>query len=356
MADINEQSQWEDTVYQLETTDPVVGGPDGISNTQAKQLANRTAWLKSQVEQLLSELNAIGIDDVSGLPAALNGKAASAHNHNASEITRGTLSLSRLSTASRYTDASPSKLALASAVRSLYDWVVSQLTTKAEADALTRHLGNAHAHGEYAPLSTYNRSQQAQDGRLTTLEGTTEKRHVQTITIAGSTNYLYPVFWQFPDNRFGVGKLEISRHYGWNQGVLPNDYDQPYRVASLLLQLEGNDAPWGGDAEYMKVLKYFRQYHKTASHLRYMGYARREKINATGVALYGAANTNYTHSGIYLRGGGLRYRFSSNWPLNLIRLADENSATARAVLTEQYNTRWYVQRIPFTALEEPTED
>ncbi|AXL49180.1 hypothetical protein DSC91_000897 [Paraburkholderia caffeinilytica] len=50
MANLVETSQWEEGVYQLETSDPVVGGPDGIDNRQAKQLANRTAYLKAQQE------------------------------------------------------------------------------------------------------------------------------------------------------------------------------------------------------------------------------------------------------------------------------------------------------------------
>jgi hypothetical protein len=45
MANVTETSTWETGVYQLETTDPVEGGALGISNTQAKQLGNRTKWL-----------------------------------------------------------------------------------------------------------------------------------------------------------------------------------------------------------------------------------------------------------------------------------------------------------------------
>ncbi|MDG4811644.1 hypothetical protein P8629_01365, partial [Hydrogenovibrio sp. 3SP14C1] len=50
MANLPETAQWEAGVYQLETTDPVEGGPNGIDNEQAKQLANRTAFLKGQLE------------------------------------------------------------------------------------------------------------------------------------------------------------------------------------------------------------------------------------------------------------------------------------------------------------------
>ena len=49
MANVTEQSLWEVGVYQIETSDPVIGGANGIANRQALQLANRTLWLKDQV-------------------------------------------------------------------------------------------------------------------------------------------------------------------------------------------------------------------------------------------------------------------------------------------------------------------
>ncbi len=65
MANLVESATWETGIYQLETTDPVVGGPDGVSNLQAKQLANRTAWLKQQVDALNVNVGAIQADYVS---------------------------------------------------------------------------------------------------------------------------------------------------------------------------------------------------------------------------------------------------------------------------------------------------
>lgn len=56
MANLPETPQWEDGVYQIEVSDPVLGGPDGISNRQAKQLASRTSYLKQQVEKGGSDL------------------------------------------------------------------------------------------------------------------------------------------------------------------------------------------------------------------------------------------------------------------------------------------------------------
>ncbi|QJP72380.1 phage tail protein [Burkholderia glumae] len=50
MANLKEESKWEDGVYQFETSDPVQGGPDGIDNVPTKQLANRTRHLKDRAD------------------------------------------------------------------------------------------------------------------------------------------------------------------------------------------------------------------------------------------------------------------------------------------------------------------
>jgi len=49
MANVTETSNFDAGIYQLETTDPVEGGALGISNSQAKGLANRTRWLYDQL-------------------------------------------------------------------------------------------------------------------------------------------------------------------------------------------------------------------------------------------------------------------------------------------------------------------
>lgn len=52
MANLTETATYDAGVYQLETTDPVQGGPAGVSNYQGKNLANRTAYLKQRVDNL----------------------------------------------------------------------------------------------------------------------------------------------------------------------------------------------------------------------------------------------------------------------------------------------------------------
>ncbi|WP_294348520.1 hypothetical protein [Prosthecochloris sp.] len=42
-------------VYQIETSDPVLGGPGGIANRQPQQLANRDEWLKNQIVELQND-------------------------------------------------------------------------------------------------------------------------------------------------------------------------------------------------------------------------------------------------------------------------------------------------------------
>ena len=67
MADLIETAVWRNAIYQIETDDPVVGGaPDlatrgGVPNIPNQQLADRTAWLKAQVEAALAKLTAAEI-------------------------------------------------------------------------------------------------------------------------------------------------------------------------------------------------------------------------------------------------------------------------------------------------------
>lgn len=50
MGKLTELEQWDEDIYQIETSDPVLGGPEGVSNRPQKQLANRTQWLKKRLE------------------------------------------------------------------------------------------------------------------------------------------------------------------------------------------------------------------------------------------------------------------------------------------------------------------
>lgn len=51
MANLVDVVQWEIGIYQLEVTDPVQGGETGVDNIPHKMLANRTSYLKQEVEK-----------------------------------------------------------------------------------------------------------------------------------------------------------------------------------------------------------------------------------------------------------------------------------------------------------------
>lgn len=60
MANLPESNEWPEGVYQLETSDPVLGGPEGIDNLQAKQLASRTKWLRAQLKEIFDGVASVG--------------------------------------------------------------------------------------------------------------------------------------------------------------------------------------------------------------------------------------------------------------------------------------------------------
>lgn len=57
MANLQETPIWESGIYQLETSDPVMGGENGIDNRAPRQLANRTLWLKNELARAIDLIN-----------------------------------------------------------------------------------------------------------------------------------------------------------------------------------------------------------------------------------------------------------------------------------------------------------
>lgn len=70
MASLPESSTFDAGVYQLELTDPVIGGPSGVSNTPLKNLANRTKYLKDHVDALESSRAPLASPAFTGTPTA----------------------------------------------------------------------------------------------------------------------------------------------------------------------------------------------------------------------------------------------------------------------------------------------
>lgn len=55
--------EWVPGIYQLEASDYIIGGRNGVDNLPAQGLANRTEWLKAKLEALKDDVAAIGGDD-----------------------------------------------------------------------------------------------------------------------------------------------------------------------------------------------------------------------------------------------------------------------------------------------------
>lgn len=87
MSTIQETAVWPATIKQLDTTDPVLGGDLGASNLPLQSLANRTAYLKAQVESKADAAHTHAIAGVVGLQDALDLKSAYNHAHAIAGVT-----------------------------------------------------------------------------------------------------------------------------------------------------------------------------------------------------------------------------------------------------------------------------
>ena len=62
MANLEEQNSFDEGVYQIETDDVLIGGPEGVANNSAKNLTNRTSWMKTQIDNVVLSAG-LEIDD-----------------------------------------------------------------------------------------------------------------------------------------------------------------------------------------------------------------------------------------------------------------------------------------------------
>ena len=146
MANVKENATWENGIYQLETTDPVLGGENGIDNLQARQLANRTQWLKTEIARAVADIGNLGsgkadksVQITAG--AGLTGGGTLAGNRTLALGTPGTCSGSTSNWAG--SDTHTHALAAASLVAPGIVQLVNNLTTADAGKALTAAQGKA---------------------------------------------------------------------------------------------------------------------------------------------------------------------------------------------------------------------
>lgn len=146
MTNLPEDASWEAGIYQIEQTDPVLGGPPnlaagaGIANVQAEQLAKRTAWLKQELDSVLALQISTGLGLTGGGPID-GGLAISADLASQPEALEGT---------------SPSKLMPALRVKQAIDAAIDDLVGAAPAqlDTLNELAAAITANGDTSAALT----------------------------------------------------------------------------------------------------------------------------------------------------------------------------------------------------------
>lgn len=179
-----------------------------------------------------------------------------------------------------------------------------------------------------------------------------EHRYVQDITIGGSKDYFYPVWWRFPRDYYVNSYIGISRDFNWNGDVGERPLNKnSLHQAGLNLIVEGNGWWSDGSADFMEIKRFYYTYNNVISHLSLKMYCKAEPIDplkpmsqAVGNGSFG--KNGYMHSGIYLRGGGIKYRITTN------KISDfhyhDGSDDKKRIILEQNNTRCYAEPIPIT--------
>lgn len=192
-------------------------------------------------------------------------------------------------------------------------------------------------------------------------ENTPERRIVIDFTIGGSKDFFYPVWWRFRTaGEDGTHQVSIVRNYAWN-GV---ENERPLNASSvhqagLLLEMEGSDVAWGGDAKFLEIKRFSETYNPTVSHVSHAMYCKQYRIDMNK-PVYNSipegtlAACNMVLSGAYLRGGGLNYRVISNLPLDF-GFHDGKGGAREIANGPHVNVRWEVEPIALASRVAPPQ-
>lgn len=183
-----------------------------------------------------------------------------------------------------------------------------------------------------------------------------EPRIVNKINIGGSKDYLYPVWFKFPEHG---GKFKVWRHYLWDANERPLN-PLSTSQAGLHLEFEGAGAQWSGNPKFMHTKRFDSTYTELVSHTSFKMYCYNEKVDPN-LPLYGGGDSGalgtYSSvcSGFYLRGGGVTYEFISNWKIALnYSDSHENAVIDEGKISDESGTyRWYVKPIPLSEIMQP---
>lgn len=156
MANLVETNRWEAGIYQFETSDPVMGGPNGVDNRPTRELANRTLWLKTELAkavEAIGKTQAITMTAGAGLIGGGNLTA----NWSIALATPSTLSGSTTNWAGNGNTGHTHELAAATPLLAGVAKLVNTLNSAATDAALTAAMGKK-LNDEKMPHVTYDYS------------------------------------------------------------------------------------------------------------------------------------------------------------------------------------------------------
>ena len=240
MANLTPASSF-DNVYQLGTSDPVLGGAGGIANAQAQALANRTEWLKTQnTTRLLRNSQARSNVVLTGKHATMTGEynALSAPASNTLRLTADVTFPFIYSASGGYDE--QGEVTEVRKLTSNLEFSTAGLGNKAFL-ALVKHTGAGASELFYADEAYYSATpyEPAADGLYYNLWYNTATGK-SSLGLSGN--------WLAPDNIVVVGRFEISG--GSIASVETFPYRQPFydeeTPAGTVISWVGAIPPRGG--------------------------------------------------------------------------------------------------------------
>ena len=183
-----------------------------------------------------------------------------------------------------------------------------------------------------------------------------QPQYTQDITIGGSIDFLYPVWFRLPYADREVAKITILRLRNWNgeAGERPFNPDSTSQ-AGVLLEMEGHGSPIGGGGNFLQIKRFSESFNSTVSHVQFGMQTTISAIDLNAPVDFASPGPSFVFSGLYLRGGGLKYRIvrNVNDPIYYHNGDDPNEQT---VIDNYLNSRFTVHRIPIADLSTPIAD
>ncbi|EDP59432.1 hypothetical protein [Vibrio sp. AND4] len=157
-------------------------------------------------------------------------------------------------------------------------------------------------------------------------------------------DHFFPVWWKMATNEQGGCDITIARHYSRDHNLKPFG-EGIVHVAGLLLQIEGCDSGWGGDAQYLQIKRLSQTYRETVRKVAHRMMCIVRPVDGSRPIYSGVTSGNVVactvRSGCYLR-GGLRYKVLTNWNADLkySRELDEVEITRETSSKDNWEIKW----------------